>query len=303
MLLETIGSGLARLQKKDSPVSLGLNMSAGIGGPVIGIHVRPLPFGQKSRHHHLRHEGMETADVLPQLIPQWWGRNFIEGVVVVMSRMTLARFPCSSRSRRTGMFRYLAPSRYYAPRRFIKTSCGRFPVPLCGGVWVRAPGQLSPSSTEGGHAVIKGAHVLIVMPLLVSNLGVDPIVCLLQGVLYLGFIFLKGDLQRILDLDLGLLQDSFDSFYALFDDPLEGFDHGWVHCCEENANVVLGLVLPGPHGGRQNVLTRLEYESSLVFASASESAFCVWSEGRSTSRRLSDAQINKSVLGMYEKME
>jgi len=50
------------------------------------------------------------------------------------------------------------------------------------------------------------------------------------------------------------------------------------------------------------VLTRLEYESSSVFASASESAFRVWFGGRSTCRRLSDAQVSKSVLGMYEKM-
>jgi len=107
---------------------------------------------------------------------------------------------------------------------------------------VRASRRLSSSSTKGGHAVIKGAHVLIVMPLLVSNPGVDPVVRLLQGVLHLGFILLEGDLQRILDLGLGFLQGGLDSFYTLLDDPLEGFDHGWVHCCEKNTNVVLGLV-------------------------------------------------------------
>ena len=129
-----------------------------------------------------------------------------------------------------------------------------------------APRTLSPSSTEGGQVIIKGAHVLIVIPLLVPDLGVDPVVRLLQCVLFLGFILLEGNLQRILDLG-GFLQVSLDNFYALLDDPLEGFDHGWVHYCKENTNVVLGLVLPEPHDRHQNVLTQPEFELSPVLMS------------------------------------
>jgi len=88
--------------------------------------------------------------------------------------------------------------------------------------------------------------------------------------MYVGFILLECGLQRILDLGLGFPQGGSDNLYALLDDPLEGLHHGWVHCCKENTNVVLGLVLPGPHGGRQNVLTRPEFDSSPVLRSAYE---------------------------------
>jgi len=134
---------------------------------------------------------------------------------------------------------------------------------------VGALGRLSPSSTEGGHAIIESAHVLILMPLLVSDLGVNPVLHLLQGVLYLGFILIECGLQRILDLGLGFPQGGSDSLY---DDPLEGLHHGWVHCCKENTNVVLGLVSPRPHGGRQNVLTRPEFDSPPMLRSAYESS-------------------------------
>jgi len=95
------------------------------------------------------------------------------------------------------------------------------------------------------------------MPLLVSDPGVDPVLRFLQGVLHLGFILLEGGLQRDLDLGLGLPEGGLDSLYALLDDPLEGFQCGWVHPCKEKVNVVLGLVLPGRHGGRQMFLPDL----------------------------------------------
>jgi len=110
------------------------------------------------------------------------------------------------------------------------------------------------------------------MPLLVSDPGVDPVLRLLQGLLYLGFILLECGLQRILDLGLGFPQGSSDSLYALLDDPLEGLHHGWVHCCKENTNVVLGLVLLKAHGGYKNVLTRPEFDSSPVLRSVYESS-------------------------------
>jgi len=60
-------------------------MGSGVRGPVVGIHVRPLPSRWELSHHYLRGEGVDAADMLFQFFPQWWRRNFIERGVVVIS--------------------------------------------------------------------------------------------------------------------------------------------------------------------------------------------------------------------------
>jgi len=61
---------------------------------------------------------------------------------------------------------------------------------------------LSSASLVGGHLIIEGMHVFIMVPLLVTELGIDPVVCRLESVLYIGFTLLEGSQQNILDLDL-----------------------------------------------------------------------------------------------------
>lgn len=50
------------------------------------------------------------------------------------------------------------------------------------------------TSFESGYLIIEGSHVLIMVPLLVTELGVDPLMCSLESVSHIGLAFLKSSL-------------------------------------------------------------------------------------------------------------
>ena len=159
------------------------------------------------------------------------------------------------------------------------------------------PGMIVLAPLERGYLIIEGPHVLIIVPLLVAKPSVDCIVRCLEGVLDIGLTLLEGGLQSILDHDLTLPQYRLHSIDTLLDNSLEGFDHGWVHfchCSRERETGGPGISFTGLHSGHQMFLpdtshSRLHKMKSVV---ASHQSRTKWGF---TCRRLSDAQVSKSV--------
>lgn len=73
---------------------------------------------------------------------------------------------------------------------------------------------------KGHDLVLQGMHVLIMMPLLISEPSVHLVMSSMEGVLHLDLAFMKGSVKSALHLDFTLMKGCPHSLHALLNNSL-----------------------------------------------------------------------------------